>query len=125
MDSFWEFFWLTITVFFLLAYLMVLFNVITDLFRDRESSGWIKAIWVIFLLVIPALTALVYLIVRGPGMAERSHAAHARAKSNADAYIREVASTSPADQIASAKQLLDAGVITPEEFAVLKTKALA
>jgi type VI protein secretion system component VasK len=123
--SFWDIFWLIVWSFFFISYLMVLFNVIADLFRDRELSGWGKAAWILLLLVIPAITALVYLIVRGSGMAQRSDLAARQAKSEADAYIRAVASTSPAEQIATAKDLLSTGTITEEEFDFLKQKALA
>jgi hypothetical protein len=76
-------------------------------------------------LFIPVLTALLYLLVRGGGMAERERAVIAQAKSDADAYIRQVAGKSPAEQIADAKALLDAGTLTPEEYERLKAKALA
>lgn len=125
MDSFWDFLWLTISVFFFMAYLMVLFNVIADLFSDHETSGVVKAVWVFFLIFVPALTALVYLIVRGPGMAERQRAKMNTLRAQNDAYIRDVAGQSPADQIASAKSLLDSGAITQAEFDQLKSKALA
>ena len=75
--------------------------------------------------ILPVMTALVYIVARGRGMAERARAAAQRAKSDADAYIREVAGKSPADQIAQAKALLDAGTINADEFARLKAKALA
>jgi hypothetical protein len=77
------------------------------------------------LIFLPFLTALVYIIARGGGMAERQRAALQRAKADADAYIRDVAAKSPADQIADAKKLLDAGTINQDEFARLKAKALA
>lgn len=125
MDSFWDFLWLTISVFFFMAYLIVLFNVIIDLFGDHELSGWWKAIWVFFLIFVPALTALIYLVVRGGGMAQRQQAKMRSAQAQTDAYIRDVASQSPADQIASAKALLDSGAITQPEFDQLKAKALA
>ena len=84
-------------IFAFIAYLMVLFSIIIDLFwRDRETSGWVKAIWVIFLIVFPYITALVYLIARGKGMAERSRDAAVAAKRDADEYIREAAGKSPA-----------------------------
>ncbi|MBA4608547.1 SHOCT domain-containing protein [Aeromicrobium sp. Marseille-Q0843] len=125
MDSFWEFFWWTVSIFLFMGYLIVLFHVIIDLFRDEELSGWWKAIWVFFLILVPALAALVYLIARGGGMARRSAAQLDQARAETDAYIRTVAATSPADQIASAKQLLDSGAISTEEFEALKAKALA
>jgi len=125
MDSFWDFLWLTIAVFFFMAYLMVLFNVIADLFSDHETSGWVKAVWVFFLIFVPALTALIYLIVRGSGMAERQRAKMTALRDQSDTYIREVAGASPAEQIASAKSLLDSGAITAQEYDQLKAKALA
>jgi hypothetical protein len=98
---------------------------VVDLFRDASVGGFAKALWMIGLIFLPFLTALVYIIARGGGMAERQRAALQRAKSDADAYIRDVAGKSPADQIADAKKLLDAGTINQDEFARLKAKALA
>ena len=125
MNSFWDFFWFSVSLFLMIAYLMVLFNVLIDLFRDKEVSGGMKAVWVFFLIFLPALTALVYLIVRGGGMAERSMAQMQQAKADTDAYIREVAAASPTDQIAQAHQLLSSGAITQQEFDAIKAKALA
>ncbi len=125
-DSFWDFIWYTLVIFAFVAYLMVLFSIITDLFwRDRQTSGWVKAIWVIFLIVFPYITALIYLIARGKGMAERSRDAAIAAKRDTEAYIREAAGKSPAQEIAEAKALLDAGTITQQEFDSLKAKALS
>jgi hypothetical protein len=123
--DFWDFFWLMVYSFFFLAYLMVLFQVVADLFRDKELSGWWKALWMVFLIFLPVLTAFVYLIARGRGMARRQSELVVQARSETESYIREVATTAPADQIASAKALLDTGTITPGEFERLKTKALA
>jgi cytochrome c biogenesis protein CcdA len=126
-DSFWDFFWFTLSFFLLMAYLVVLFQILTDLFRDKHVSGWIKAVWVLFLILLPLLTSLVYLIARGQGMAERHHAALQAAQRDADDYIRQAAgtTTSPAEQIHKAKELLDAGAITQQEFDALKAKALS
>ncbi|WP_029135589.1 SHOCT domain-containing protein [Nakamurella lactea] len=125
MTSFWQFFWLLVWAFFFVCYLMMLFQVIADLFRDRELSGWWKAIWIVCLLIVPLITMLVYLIVRGKGMGDRQIAAAQDARRAADSYIQSVAQTSPADQIARAKELLDSGAITQPEFDSLKAKALA
>ena len=125
MDSFWDFFWFVLSFFLLMAYLVVLFHILTDLFRDRGTSGWIKAVWVLFLILLPLLTSLIYLIVRGAGMTERDRAAMQQAQRETDDYIRTVAGASPADQIHRAKELLDAGAITPAEFETLKAKALS
>lgn len=121
----WDYFWWIIGVFLFIAYIFVLIQIFTDLFRDEKLSGWWKAVWIIFLIILPVLTGLVYLIARGRGMSERQFAAAADAKAQADAYIKETAATSPADQISTAKALLDAGTITPEEFDRLKARALA
>ena len=126
MDSFWDFFWFILSFFLLMAYLLVLFQILTDLFRDHSVSGLAKAIWVVCLIFLPILTSLVYLIARGKGMAERNYEAAQAAQADADAYIRSVAATgSPADEIIKAKELLDSGHISPEEFEQLKAKALA
>ncbi|RZL84668.1 MAG: hypothetical protein EOP32_02825 [Rhodococcus sp. (in: high G+C Gram-positive bacteria)] len=124
MDGFWDFFWFVIVTFLFVAYLMVLFQIITDLFRDHETSGWVKAIWIVFLFVVPFLSALIYLIVRNEGMTERSAAAFGQVKQAQDSYIREVAGQSPAQQIADAKALLDSGAITEPEFQAIKSKSL-
>lgn len=124
MSNFWDFVWLIISTFVFVAYLLILFQIVADLFRDPEVSGVAKAIWLICLIFVPMLTALVYVIVRGPGMARRQLAAIERTRTETDAYIRQVAGKSPAEQIADAKSLLDAGTISPEEFAQLKAKAL-
>ena len=124
--SFSDFFWLLIWSFFLVCYLMVLFQIIGDLFRDKDLSGWWKALWIIFLIIFPFLAALIYLIARGRGMAERQAGAMQNAQAATDQYIQSVASRgNPAEQIASAKTLLDNGTISQDEFDKLKQKALA
>jgi hypothetical protein len=125
-NSFWQWFWLLVWSFVFVAYLMILFHIISDLFRDRELSGWWKAVWMILLIIFPFLTAFVYLIARGRGMGERQMATMVQARQETDQYIKSVTGTAnPAQAIASAKQLLDQGAITPDEFAQLKAKALA
>ena len=125
--SFWELVWFIFIFFAFMAYLMVIFQVIGDLFRDDSVSGWIKAVWIIALIFLPFLTLLLYLIVRGRGMSERTAAAMESARRAQDEYVRSVAGSSASgpEQIAKAKELLDSGAITPEEFAALKAKALA
>ena len=126
MDSFAQWFWLLIWWFLFFAYLVILFQIIGDLFRDHALSGWWKAVWIIFLIVVPFLTALIYIIARGKGMAERQMQAVQQAKSDTDSYIREVAAgKSPAEHIADAKALLDAGTISQAEYDQLKSKALS
>jgi ABC-type multidrug transport system fused ATPase/permease subunit len=124
LSNFWSVIWLFFWSFAFVAYLFALFAIIGDLFRDHKLNGWLKAIWIIFLIFVPFLTALVYLIARGPGMAERSQKEARQVQSATDDYIRQVASSSPADEIAKAKALLDSGAITPDEFAHLKSRAL-
>jgi hypothetical protein len=123
--SFWDVVWFIIISFAFIAYLMVLFSILGDLFRDRDTSGWVKAVWIVLLIFVPLLTSLVYLIVRGPGMAERNLRSAESLKQQQDAYIRQVAaSATPADQIAQARAMLDAGTISQEEYERLKAKAL-
>ncbi|MFD6882975.1 MULTISPECIES: SHOCT domain-containing protein [unclassified Rhodococcus (in: high G+C Gram-positive bacteria)] len=123
--EFWDIMWYIIVCFAFIAYLIMLWLIISDLFANRDQSGWVKAIWIVFLFIFPLLTGLVYLVVHGRGMAERSAREAAQIKSAQDNYIREVAGKSPAEQIADAKALLDAGTIDEDEYRVLKSKALA
>ncbi|WP_431220608.1 SHOCT domain-containing protein [Leifsonia xyli] len=124
-SNFWSVIWLFFWSFAFVAYLFALFAIISDLFRDHKLNGWWKAVWIIFLIFVPFLTALVYLIARGPGMAERNQREARQYQTATDEYIRQVAGSSPADEIAKAKALLDSGAITPDEFAHLKAHALA
>lgn len=124
MHNLGDFFLALLSIFVLLAWLMALFTIVGDLFRDHKLSGWAKAAWLFFLLFVPFLTALIYVIARGQGMAERAVSAAKAEKAEADNYIRTVAGGA-AGEIAQAKALLDAGAITPEEFETLKAKALA
>lgn len=123
--SFWEVLWLIVVSFAFVAYLLLLFHIIGDLFRDKHTSGWIKAIWVVLLIVLPLLTSLVYLIVRGRGMTERSAAEAEQIEAAQKKYIQQTAGTSPAVQIAEAKRLLAEGTITESEFERLKAKAMS
>jgi hypothetical protein len=125
--SFWNIVEFIFIFFIFMAYLMVLFTIISDLFRDDSVSGWMKALWIILLIFIPLITALVYLIVRGKGMESRRRADAQMLQDQRESYIRTLATTpmSPADHIARAKELLDNGTISQEEFDQLKAKALA
>lgn len=124
--STWDFLWHFLIIFAWIAYLLVLFQILGDLFwRDHTTSGFIKAIWVVVLIVFPWLGALIYLIARGKGMGERARAAAEAAKRETDDYIRQAAGRSPAQEIADAKGLLEAGSITQTEFDALKAKALS
>jgi Short C-terminal domain/Phospholipase_D-nuclease N-terminal len=124
--DFWDIVWFIFISFAFVAYLMVMFTIITDLFRDPETSGWLKAVWIICLIFFPLITALIYLIVRGRSMTARNEQTAQTVREQQERYIRQVATSgsSPADQIAQAKQLLDSGAISQAEFDALKQKAL-
>jgi len=115
--------------FIFFAWLMCVFYVFADIFRSRDMGGGAKTLWCLFIIFVPFLGILVYLIARGAGMSERTMAQQQEMRRQQDEYVRSVAATSgggsSADQIASAKQLLDAGTITQAEFDQLKAKALA
>lgn len=126
MDTLGQWIWMLVWFFLFLVYLVILFQIVGDLFRDHALSGWWKAVWIVGLVLMPYLVALIYLIARGRDMAERQRGAFVEARTAQDAYIRSVASgKSPAAQIADAKALLDSGAIDADEFATLKARALA
>lgn len=130
MSDFWDTLWTAIAWFFwatiFISYLMILFSVMIDVVRDGSLKGWAKAVWVIFLIVAPFLTVLVYLIARGNGMAQRNAQAAAENQKAAENYIQSVAGgTDPATQIEKAAKLRDAGTITADEFEKIKAKALS
>lgn len=122
--SFADIIWWFLLLAVMVAYFFALFAIITDLFRDHKLSGWWKAVWIVFLIFFPVLTALVYLIFRGNGMARRSAEAAQAYQDETDSYIRSVANSSPSDEIAKAKKLLDEGAISQDEFNALKSQAL-
>ncbi|MCH8570203.1 SHOCT domain-containing protein [Nesterenkonia sp. AY15] len=124
-ESFWSIIWWFIWAFVFVAYLMVMFSIIGDIFRDRKLGGFSKAVWVFFLMFLPFLTALIYLIARGGGMAERGAAADQRSHEAMLARLREVGVTSPSVEIEKAALMRDSGTITEEEFRSLKARALA
>ena len=125
MSNFWDMVWLMISTFFFVAYLIVMFQIVVDLFRDPELGGGSKVLWALGLIFLPVLTALIYIVARGRGMAARQQASLQRARTDTEAYIKGVAGRSPAAEIAEAKALLDAGTISPAEFDRLKAKALS
>jgi hypothetical protein len=126
MNSFSDFFWMLVWAFVFTAYLIVLFQILLDIFRDQDLSGWWKAVWVAFLIIVPIFAALIYVVARGRGMAERHLVAQGRSQ-HPEAYVPPpiISMSDPADQIASAKTLLDQGAITQAEFDQLKQKAMA
>lgn len=125
MSNFWDIVWLIAEAFMFFVYLVVLFHIFADLFRNHEMSGISKALWVIGLILPVPFVAVAYILIHGAGMARRQHAMLERMKSDTDNYIRHVTAKSPAEQISDAKALLDAGTISADEFAKLKAKALA
>ncbi|MBI1350837.1 MAG: hypothetical protein GC156_06945 [Actinomycetales bacterium] len=114
-------------IFIFVMFFFVWFMILMDIFSDHKLGGVAKALWIIFLILFPPITALIYLIARGGSMNERRQAQYKEAAAAQKAYIQEVAGSgqSAADQIASAKALLDNGTISQEEFDKLKAKALA
>ena len=116
--------WTIIVFFAWVAWIWVVITVFIDLFRRHDIGGWHKALWVVFVIVLPFLGVLVYLIAQHDGMRERS-VKEAKAQQQAfDQYVRDAAG-GPANEIAKAKELLDSGSITQAEFESIKAKALA
>jgi hypothetical protein len=122
--DFGDLMWSFLVFFGWIIFFWLLFVVFGDLFSRHDVSGWGKAAWTVFVIVLPFLGVLVYLIANGQGMAQRSADRAQAAQSQANDYIRSVAG-GEAEQIAKAKQLLDSGAITQAEYDQLKAKALA
>lgn len=120
--SLWDVIWTTFVVFVWVMFIVILINVLIDLFRSHDLSGWAKALWVIVLVVLPFLGVLIYLIARGGGMQERA----IRQQQQDVAQLKQMVGggSTPADQIAQAKALLDSGAIDQAEYEKLKAKAL-
>jgi putative oligomerization/nucleic acid binding protein/phospholipase D-like protein len=116
---------LALEIFFFVIWIWILITILSDLFRDHELSGWGKAAWVLFLVVVPFLAALIYLIARGSGMRDRAIKAQADAKQHMDAYIREQAHVSPADELHKLQDLKEKGALSEQEFERAKAKLLA
>jgi ABC-type multidrug transport system fused ATPase/permease subunit len=128
--SFGEFLWSLLIIYAMIIYFVLLFRIVTDLFRSHDMSGFVKALWFIALLIFPFVSILIYVIVRGQKMAERSMQDMEKAQAAQAEYIRNVAASQPAgssaaDQVAKAHDLHKSGAITDEEYAALKAKALA
>ena len=122
--SFGEALLVAFEVFFFVIWIWILITILTDLFRDHETSGWAKAAWVLFLVFVPFITALIYLIARGEGMRDRTIKAQAEAKQHMDSYIREQAHVSPADELHKLNDLKEKGALSSEEFEKAKAKLL-
>ena len=123
--TFGEILLIVFEMFLFVVWIWILFTIITDLFRNHEMSGWLKAAWLVVLVFIPYLAALVYLIVYGSDMRERQLRAQAEAKHEADHYIRAAAHTSPADELHKLHELVEKGALTEAEYDRAKQKLLA
>ena len=118
--------WTLLVIFAWVIWFWLLITVFIDLFRRHDCSGWAKAGWIIFVIILPFLGVLVYLIAESKGIAERTQNQAQQSQEQFDDYVKTVAAQSdPAEQIAKAKSLLDSGAITQAEFDSLKAKALA
>ncbi|HST70366.1 MAG TPA: SHOCT domain-containing protein [Solirubrobacterales bacterium] len=122
--SFGEALLLILEFFLFVAWLWILFAIIGDLFRDHGLSGWGKAAWMFVLLFLPFLGALIYLIARGDGMRDRTIKEQEDVKSHFDAYVREQAHSSPADELHKLSELKARGDLSSEEFEQAKAKLL-
>ena len=122
---FLEVFWTMLIFFAFFIWIWILFTVFADLFRRDDISGWGKAAWIFFVIVLPYLGVFVYLIAEHKGMTERAIQQQKAAKSQMDQYVRSVARSDPTEQIAKGEQLLKQGTITQAEFDQIKQRALA
>ena len=117
--------WTTLVVFAWVIFIWIAITVLIDVFRRRDTSGWVKAAWVIFIVILPWIGVLVYLIVNHDGMNERRMKDTQVAQSQFDDYVRKTAGGGAASEIEKAKELLDNGTITQAEFDAIKARALA
>jgi len=124
--TFGQVMWSMFVFFLWILWFWLLFTVFADLFRRHDISGWGKAGWTIFVIILPFLGVFIYLIAEGKSMGERSMKQAQQQQSEMDSYVRSVAGSSdPTAQIAKGKELLDSGAISQAEFDQLKAKALA
>jgi Short C-terminal domain/Phospholipase_D-nuclease N-terminal len=123
---FLEVFWTMLIFFAFVVWLWLLFTVLADIFRRHDASGFVKVLWIIFIILIPYLGVFIYLIAEHTGMTERALKQQEAAEQQAAQYVKSVAGQGdPTEQIAKAKQLLDNGTISQAEFDQIKQKALA
>jgi hypothetical protein len=121
LDLFWAMLWF----FLFFIWLMLLFRIFGDIFRSDDMGGWAKAFWTLFVVILPVLGVLVYVIARGKGMAERDVSQYQAAEAATQQYIKEAAgASSPADEIAKLAALRDRGVLSNEEFEAQKAVLL-
>jgi high-affinity K+ transport system ATPase subunit B len=123
---FLEVFWTMLIFFAFVVWIWILITVMIDIFRRHDASGFVKVLWIIFIIVLPYLGVFIYLIAEHRGMTERSVKEQTEAKAQFDQYVQSVAAKSdPTEQIVKAKQMLDSGTITQAEFDQIKARALA
>lgn len=120
-------FWTLLWVFLWVVWIFLLVRIITDVFRSRDLSGWAKAAWTVALILLPLITALIYLVVRGDQMHERDRVQAAQTDRAMRSYIRSAAgnSTSVAEEIGKLADLRDRGELTPDEYAALKARLMS
>ncbi len=126
--TFFDFFWSLLVFFIWVMWFWLLFTIWFDIFRRHDISGWSKTLWLLFTILVPFLGVFVYLITQNDGMMERARERSQRDRQQFDEYVRQTASSgagSAAEEIARGKELLDRGVITQDEFDVLKANALS
>jgi hypothetical protein len=122
---FLDVFWTMLVFFAWVIWIFILIRVFADIFRRRDTSGWVKAAWIVFVILLPFLGVLIYLIAHGKDMAHRDAEQAQARQAQMDDYVKSVAGESgPAGEIAKAKSLLDSGAISQAEFDALKAKAL-
>lgn len=119
-------FWTMLVFFGFILWFWLLFAILGDLYSRHDVSGWGKAGWTVFVIVLPIIGVLTYLIVEGHSMGERRMKAAQKSQADFDDYVKSVsASNSSTEEISRAKELLDSGAITPDEYDAIKRKALA
>jgi hypothetical protein len=126
--TFLDFFWSMLVFSLWIMWFWLLFTVWGDIFRRDDTSGGSKALWLVFTILLPFLGVFIYLLTQNDGMTKRNMARAQKQRSQFDEYVRDTAGSGgggAAEEIARGKELLDRGVITQEEFNVLKTNALA
>jgi Phospholipase_D-nuclease N-terminal/Short C-terminal domain len=123
---FLDVFWTMLVFFAWVSWILILFRVLGDIFRRQDTSGWGKAAWIVFVIVLPFLGVLIYLIANGQEMGERDVEQSRAARAELDDYVKSVAAPGgAATEIEKAKQLLDSGAISQAEFDAIKAKAIA
>ena len=123
--SIWNAIWVAFVAFLFINVLLFMFAVIVDLFRDKELSGVTKAVWIVVLVLVPILGLLIYMLVRGDGMAQRAVAEQAAAEESFQSYVRDVAGGGAASELERASALHASGSLSDDEYASLKSKILS